>query len=132
MRDLHLLMQDRSSIKHALRDGRERQEPASERQALRRVERESFILLQHAYTLAQDDPTIGVNPNRLRADLCLGDLEVDRLVRYLSWLGYLHESPTGPHLVISPVGIEYLEHACGRRRSVRAGDREIPPPLVWE
>ena len=125
-------MNDRSSIKHGLRGARERQEPASERQALRRVERESFIVLQHAYTLAQDDPSMGVNPNRLRNDLCFGDLEVDRLVRYLSWLGYLQQSPSGPHLVISPIGVEYLEHACGRRRSVRAGNREVPRRLVWE
>ncbi len=123
-------MNERSSRRYTSQERRE--SPPDERQALRRLERESFILLQHAYTLAQDDSTGGVNPHRLSNDLCFGDVETERLVRYLSWLGYLRESPTGPHLVLSPSGVEYLEHACGRRRSVRAGSREVPLPLFLD
>lgn len=123
-------MNERSSRRYTPQERRE--SPPDERQPLRRLERESFILLQHAYTLAQGDPSSGVNPHRLSCDLCFGDVETERLVQYLSWLGYLRESPTGPHIVLSPSGIEYLEHACGRRRSVRAGNREVPLPLFLD
>lgn len=126
-RNLESNMHERSSRRYGTQERRE--SSPDERQALRRLERESFILLQHAYTLAQGDSPCGVNPHRLSCDLCFDDVETERLVRYLSWLGYLRESPTGPHLVLSPLGIEYLEHACGRRRSVRAGSREVPPLL---
>ena len=95
-----------------------------------RLERDSFILLQHAYTVTGATAGLPVNGTRLGHDLGFAEDEASRLINYLNWIGYLKESAAGPHLSLAPEGIEYLEHRAGRRHSVRApGDQSVPIPL---
>jgi hypothetical protein len=91
-----------------------------------RLERDSFILLQHAYTLTGADPSVPVNPMRLGCELGFAHNETSRLVRYLSWVGYLKESAAGPHLALAPEGIDYLERGARRRHTVRADELYVP------
>src|SRR5690606_22609536 len=71
---------------------------AASRQRLRRIERDSFILIQHAYSLGAGTNEITVNPHRLLCDLGFTEEEVAQLVRYLYWVGFLRDTPAGPHL----------------------------------
>ena len=95
-----------------------------------RLERDSFILLQHAYTVTGATAGRPVNATRLGHDLGFAEDEASRLINYLNWVGYLKESAAGPHLSLAPEGIEYLEERAGRRHSVRAPpDQPIPIPF---
>ena len=110
--------------------GAGRRDRARERSPeLERLERDSFILLQHAYTLTGADPSVPVNSTRLGCELGFADTETSRLVRYLSWVGYLKESAAGPHLALSPEGIDYLERGARRRHTVRADESHVPIPV---
>lgn len=106
--------------------GNGRRQPGPE---VQRLERDSFILLQHACAVTGSCPGRAVNPARLGADLGFAEDETARLVNYLSWMGYLKESTMGPHLSLADEGIEYLEERAGRRRSVRIDDKHVPLPL---
>ena len=92
------------------------------RPEVQRLERDSFILLQHAYTVTEADPCVPVNAARLGAELGFAEAEVCRLVDYLSWVGYLKQSAAGPHLSLASEGIHYLEEGAGRRQTVRASE----------
>ncbi|HEX6925683.1 MAG TPA: hypothetical protein VF167_09635 [Longimicrobiaceae bacterium] len=116
------------------RDQRYEGEPGGNRRNLpgpevQRLERDSFILLQHAYAVTGSCPGRPVNPARLGAELGFDEEETSRLVNYLSWIGYLKESTMGPHLFLANEGIEYLEAGAGRRRTVRVDDKHVPLPL---
>lgn len=88
-------------------------------QALRRIERDSFILIQHAYALSGGNRQVLVHPHRLLCDLGFTEDEVAQLLRYLSWIGYLRDAPGTSHLTLSDEAVTYLEHERGRRCSVR-------------
>ena len=88
-------------------------------QALRRIERDSFILIQHAYALSGGNRQVLVNPHRLLCDLGFTEDEITQLLRYLSWVGYLRDAPGTSHLTLSEEAVTYLEHERGRRCSVR-------------
>lgn len=95
-----------------------------------RLERDSFILLQHVYTVTGADPAAPVNGSRVGMELGFAPDESSRLIHYLHWVGFMKESASGPHLSLAPEGIEYLEHRAGRRQSVRAdSDKTIPIPV---
>lgn len=112
----------------ARKDG-DREHHSPPRPEVQRLERDSYILLQHAYTLTGADPAVPVNATRLGADLGFAESETSRLVRYLSWIGYLKESAAGPHLALAEEAIEYLEEGAGRRHSVRADEKQVPIPV---
>ena len=99
------------------------------RPEVERLERDSFILLQHVYTITGASPEVPVNASRAGSDLGFAEDETSRLVRYLSWVGYMKESAAGPHLALAEEGIEYLEHGAGRRHTVRADERDVPIPV---
>lgn len=99
------------------------------RPEVERLERESFILLQHVYTVTGASPAVPVNAARIGSDLGFGEDETMRLVRYLNWVGFMKESAAGPHLALAEEGIHYLEHGAGRRHSVRADEKDIPIPV---
>lgn len=96
---------------------------------MERLERESFILLQHVYTITGASPRVPVNAARVGIDLGFGEDETNRLVRYLSWVGFMKESAAGPHLALAAEGIDYVEHGAGRRHSVRADEKDVPIPV---
>ena len=111
--------------------GRSRQEWVARRgrrqPELERLERDSFILLQHVYTVTGADPAVAVNGSRVGQELGFAEEEASRLIHYLNWVGYMKQSAAGPHLSIAPGGVEYLEREAGRRHSVRAPtDQPLP------
>ena len=94
---------------------------------LERLERDSFILLQHVYTVTGADPAVAVNRSRVGQELGFAEEESSRLIHYLNWVGYMKQSAAGPHLSIARDGVEYLEREAGRRHSVRApADQPLP------
>jgi hypothetical protein len=105
-------------------DGRRDRRPEVER-----LERDSFILLQHVYTVTGATPGVPVNAARVGSDLGFAEQETSRLVRYLNWVGFMKESAAGPHLSLAEEGIEYLERKAGRRHSVRSDEKDIPIPV---
>lgn len=97
---------------------------------IERLERDSFILLQHVYTVTSATPGAPVNGTRVGLELGFAPDEASRLINYLNWVGYMKQSAADPHLTIAPDGIDYLERDAGRRHSVRApADQPIPLPL---
>lgn len=120
-------MNGRSTEGRWSRGGRQRRGPR--RPEVERLERDSFILLQHVYTVTGADPEVPVSAAHVGAQLGFAEDESARLVRYLSWIGFMKESAAGPHLALAPEGIHYLEHGAGRRRSVRADEKEVPIPV---
>lgn len=119
-------MNKRSADEHSRHGGRNNRR----RPELERLERDSFILLQHVYTVTGADPAMPVNGTRVGNDLGFAPDEASRLIHYLNWVGYMKESAAGPHLSLAPEGIEYLERRAGRRHSVRAeADQAIPIPV---
>lgn len=84
------------------------------------MERDSYILLQHVYTLTGADPRVPVSLTRAGGDLGFAPQEASRLVHHLNRVGYMRESATGLHLSLAPAGIDYLERNAGRRHSVRS------------
>ncbi len=109
--------------------GRDRWDGGSDRRPeVERLERDSFILLQHVYTVTGARPDVPVNAARVGNDLGFAEDETSRLVGYLNWIGFMKESAAGPHLSLAREGIEYLERRAGRRHSVRA-DVDIPIPV---
>ena len=110
--------------------GRDRWDGGRDRQPeVERLERDSFILLQHVYTVTGARPDVPVNAARVGIDLGFAEEETSRLVRYLNWVGYMKESAAGPHLSLAEEGIEYLESKARRRHSVRADEKDIPIPV---
>ena len=75
------------------------------RQTLRRIERDSFILIQHAYALSGGNREVLVNPHRLLCDLGFTEDEVAQLLRYLYWIGFLRDAPGGAHLTLSDAAV---------------------------
>jgi DNA-binding IclR family transcriptional regulator len=84
-----------------------------------RRERNRFLLLQHAATLAEADPTVTLAGERLWRDLGFSLSEGHPLIRSLVRAGYLVERGAGPQVSLAPQAIEYLERRAGRRRTVR-------------
>ena len=125
MRQMNRQSPERNRTRHE--DNRER--PSRRRPEVERLERDSFILLQHAYALTGADPTMPVNAKRLGCELGFAEEETSRLVRYLSWVGYMKESAAGPHLALAEPGIEYVEVGAGRRQTVRADGKALPLPV---
>ena len=92
---------------------------STEESRKRRCERESFILLQHVYTLASDDLKRSIRVARAAADLGLASAECWRLVDHLVRAGCLDEVGRGGELSLTATGVHYVERGAGRRRSVR-------------
>lgn len=85
-----------------------------------RGERESFILLQHAYTLSEGESGVAIPADRLGHELGFGADQLAALVRHLERVGYLAVEGGGRRAAVSPAGVEYIERLAWRRRSVRA------------
>jgi hypothetical protein len=88
-----------------------------------RKERESFIVLQHLYTLADADPKHAVQCSRIAADLGFHRTGCGPLVEHLISVGCLAWATPGHEVSITPMGVDYIERLAWRRRTVRA------PPL---
>lgn len=94
-----------------------------------RRERESFVVLQHAYTLSDADPSASLPYARLGEDLGFAEPHFGDLVAHLVGVGYLARVGAGSLLSITPAGIDYIERLAWRRRSVRtAPQRPLPFP----
>jgi hypothetical protein len=122
-------MNRRSSERNWSRDRDNWHDERGRSPQVERLERDSFILLQHVYTLTGANCGAPVNAGRAGADLGFAQEETSRLVWYLSWVGYMKESAAGPHLSIAEEGIDYLERGAGRRHSVRCDEKDIPIPV---
>jgi hypothetical protein len=97
-------MNQRSADRHG---GRDRWEGRTDRRPeVERLERDSFILLQHVYTMTGASPEVPVNAARVGIDLGFAEEETSRLVRYLNWVGFMKESAAGPHLSLAEEGID--------------------------
>lgn len=92
-----------------------------------RRERESFILLQHAYTLAEANPEAILSGAHMVDDLGFARDAGLRLIEHLVREGYFTDHGTGPRISISRQGIEYIERFAWRRRSIRFRFRGRPP-----
>lgn len=80
-----------------------------------RRERESFILLQHAYAWSHGKPDVPLSAERLAHALGLLPEELAELVRHLAVLGHLGVRGEGVHVAIRPEGIDYIERLAWRR-----------------
>lgn len=83
-----------------------------------RRERDSFILLQHIYTITEADPSRSVMGSAVAKELGLSDAEASELVEHLSGLGYFEEH-SGRELGMSQKAVDYIEGLAWRRHSVR-------------
>ena len=81
-------------------------------------DRNSFILLQHLYTLSDSDRSLVFDTYRVGADLGFSQGITRDLVAHLSAAGCVHVGLGGKEIGISSEGIRYLQGAW-RRRSVR-------------
>lgn len=81
-------------------------------------ERDSFVLMQHVYTLT--DGTAGQTISGARAGdyLCFRAAETTELIQHLARCGYL-EQHYEDMISITSMGIEYIERLAWRRRSAR-------------
>ena len=86
-----------------------------------RRERDSFVLLQHVYTLADGDPVVPVSGQRAAEHLCFRQDEAAELIDHLVHLGYLRQLSEVGLIAISPEGIDYIERLAWRRHSARDG-----------
>lgn len=84
-----------------------------------RRERDRFLLLQHAFTLAEGDPTTVLPGGRVWRDLGFSRTEGSALVDGLIRGGYLEERCTGRLVRLTRQGADFLERRARRRRSVR-------------
>lgn len=82
-------------------------------------ERSRFVLLQHAATLAEADPTVALPGERLWRDLGFPLSEGMPLIRDLVQAGYLVDRGPGPQVSLAPRALDYLERRAGRRRTLR-------------
>lgn len=89
-----------------------------------RLERDSFVVLQHAYNWQSEDGR-RLSAWVIGSDLGLSPGDCTAIIGQLAFQGYLTWSGSGPGLRISPLGIDYVERLAGRRRSVRFGP-EVP------
>lgn len=81
-------------------------------------ERESFILLQHVYTVTEADPGRSVISSTIARDLGFSEAEASELIEHLGGLGYFEEH-SDRELGMSTKAIEYIEGLAWRRHSVR-------------
>lgn len=96
--------------------------PARDEEEIRR-ERQSFILLQHLYTLTDADPAVAASTHRAALDLGFPPVEIAALVRHLSEAGYLVRARGDTARCIPTAGAAYIERLARRRRSVRISSR---------
>ena len=87
-----------------------------------RRERDSFVLLQHVYTVTEGSPTEVVRGRRIAEELCFANDEIGELIEHLVRVGYFSRcSGDGDPISITPLGAEYIERLAWRRRTVREG-----------
>lgn len=87
--------------------------------AQRIMERDRFAVLLHLHTRGHFDAGKGLSDERIIRDLGLRPARGEPLLRGLIRAEYLEQSRSGPGLVLTEKGREYVEHGAGRRRSVR-------------
>jgi hypothetical protein len=89
---------------------------------LERLERDSFVYLQHVYTISERDPAARQSGSRMNKDLGFTPDRGAMLLDHLIGTGYL--AGHGPMISITPEGVDYIERLAWRRRSVRAAGPE--------
>jgi hypothetical protein len=82
-----------------------------------RHERNSFIVLQHVYTITTERP--GFPPHRIADDLALARGEAAEIIGHLIDIGFLERLPGSLAIRLTPQGSDYIERLAWRRRSVR-------------
>lgn len=96
------------------------EEEIDQRLAWRNAEQEMrFLLLVRAYELSGGDSQTEVHARCLAEDLDLPLENVFAMVERLSREDYLAYLGAGPRVSVTPVGIDYIESARQRRRTVR-------------
>ena len=84
-------------------------------------ERDSFIILQHLYTIGEE--CSGLPVRRIADDLGLAPAYTDTLVEHLITTGYLAWVPGAACVCPSSMGAQYIESLAWRRRSLRVSTR---------
>jgi hypothetical protein len=84
-----------------------------------RQERESFVVLQHVYTLSDADAGVPVPLARVSGELGFEQRRFAPLLEQLIAVGYVAPIAGGSYAVITSEGVAYIEQLAWRRRSVR-------------
>lgn len=82
-----------------------------------RMERESFIALQHLYTVSEGNSSRWMPCARMRADLGLTQEETAQIVEHLCAVELI--ASDGDSIAIRPDGVGYIERLAWRRHTVR-------------
>ena len=82
-----------------------------------RRERDSFIVLQHLYTMGEECSELPVR--RIADDLGLAPKYTEEIVENLITTGYLEWAAWAACVRPSPLGVKYIESLAWRRRSLR-------------
>ena len=85
-----------------------------------RVERDLYVILLHVYTLTRAGIPIGLTIQRIDHDLGFDRSRGALLVRGLIRADYLQYSGTAEGVTLTRKGVDYIEHAARRRRSLRS------------
>lgn len=95
-----------------------------------RMERESFVVLQHMYTLSGGDDGAAVALPRVSGELGFEAPRFTRLIDHLAAVGHVSPIAGGTFAAITAAGVDYIERLAWRRRSVRlAREESTNPPL---
>jgi Mn-dependent DtxR family transcriptional regulator len=85
---------------------------------MEKLERDSFVFLQHMYTLSDGAPERVTAWERVAADLQFPRQHAHRIVEHLSTAELLR-SPDGLRVWLTELGCDYIERLAWRRNTVR-------------
>ena len=80
-------------------------------------ERDTFIILQHVYTLSESRPE-GLPVTEIATDLALAPERAESLVEHLLNIDFLRLVGSR-EVAVTPAGVAYVEELAWRRRTVR-------------
>jgi hypothetical protein len=83
------------------------------------LERDRYIVLLHVYTLTWVGPTPSLTSERIIQDLGFTRSRGNLILHGLMLEEYLQYATTGEGVVLTRRGVDYIEHAAGRRHSLR-------------
>ena len=89
-------------------------------------ERISFVILQHVYTLGQEDGC-ALQVGRIASDLALPPERVVQAVAHLTYAGFLRWEGTGRPVYLTDKAAFYIETLAHRRHSVRLVTQTMEP-----
>ena len=93
--------------------------------AIEERERLSFIVLQHLYSLADDEEADLMRIGRVASELALPTEDAVQIVAHLTYAGFLAWEGTGRPVRITAKGSGYIEELAHRRHSLRVWSPEV-------